>query len=127
MSLVSTEMHSQRLHTPQIVGADCSVSLVETGDRVAPLLPGSRDDITVEEVIAAAKTLEKRNGYGGRQHACRIWNTICVQDSLTSQWAACSCNKVWCNGHVLDEWHETLASAICKKVEASCEGHRPLG
>ena len=44
-----------------------------------------------------------------------FWKTICVRDSLTCQWTVCLCNKVWCNVHVPDEWHEALVSAIFKK------------
>ena len=43
-----------------------------SGDRRGPPLPVSQDDITVEEVISAAKTLKKPEGDGERQLACRI-------------------------------------------------------
>ena len=56
-----------------------------------------------------------------------FWKTICVRDSLTCQWAVRLCNKVWCNGHVPDEWHEAVVSAIFKKGDpASCESYPPI-
>ena len=53
-----------------------------------------RINITVEEVITAAKTLKNRKATGGDNMPAEFWKTICVQDSLTCQWAACLCNKV---------------------------------
>ena len=56
-----------------------------------------------------------------------FWKTICVQDSLCCRWAVCLCNKVWCSGHVPDDWHEAVVSAIFKKGDpASCENYRPI-
>ena len=80
----------------------------------APLTT-SRDVITVEEVIAAAKTLKSQKATGEDSMPAEFWETICAQDSLSSRWAHCLCNKVWCNGHVPGEWHEAVASAMCKK------------
>ena len=95
-------------------------------DRLAPL-PISQDDITVEEVISAAKTLKKRKATGKDNMPAEFWKTICVQDSLCCQWAVCLCNKVWCSGHVPDDWHEAVVSAIFKKGDpASCENYRPI-
>ena len=43
------------------------------------------------------------------------------------QWAVCLCNKVWCGGHVSDDWHEVVVSAFFKKGDpASCENYRPI-
>ena len=66
-----------------------------------------------------SKNFEKPKGYGGRQHACRI-----LENDLRPRLADCLCNKVWCNGHVPDEWHEAVVSPMCKiKNLASCEGY----
>ena len=55
----------------------------------------------------------------------RLWGvTICLQNSgkrfaSRTRWlvsgAVCLCDKVWCHGHVPDEWHEAVVSAIFKK------------
>ena len=99
-------------------------------DRLGPPLPVSQDDITVEEVISAAKTLKNRKATGKDNMPAEFWKTICVQDSLCCQrcqWAVCLCNKVWCSGHVPDDWHEAVVSAIFKKGDlASCENYRPI-
>ena len=88
-------------------------------DRLGPPLPVSQDDITVEEVISAAKTLKNRKATGKDNMPAEFWKTICVQDSLCCQWAVCLCNKVWCSGHVPDDWHEAVVSAIMRSA-TSC-------
>ena len=103
------------------------VTTEPNGDRLGPLLPVSQENITAEEVITAAKALKNRKAMGGDNMPAEFWKTICVQDSLTCQWAVCLCNMVWCNGHVPDEWHEAVVSAIFKKGDpASCENYRPI-
>ena len=73
------------------------------------------------------KTLKNRKATGKHNMPAEFWKTICVQDSLSCQWAVCLCNKVWCSGHVPDDWHEAVVSAIFKKGDpASCENYRPI-
>ena len=76
----------------------CNRFTTETSGEMLGPLPVSQDDITVEEVITAAKTLKT-----GRQRGEITCLQRCVQDSLTCQWAVCLCNKVWCSGHVPDD------------------------
>ena len=81
------------------------------GDTLTFPLKVSQDHITFGEVIATTKTFKNRQATGRDNLPAEFSTTICVHESLTCQWAVCFGNKVWCSGHVPDDWHETGVSS----------------